>query len=126
MTISPRERKLLFLVVPAVLLALIVRFVLPDENVAPAAPGESGSIEMARMRAVRMRQTISTTPARTAALKQANLDLTDRERGLLPAATAPQAQALLLEIARRVGKIDAAARQTRQFARQCAQAARDR
>jgi hypothetical protein len=51
-----------------------------------------------------MRQLVATTPARTAAAKQAQIDLADRERGILQADTAPQAQALLLEIARRIGK----------------------
>ena len=59
---------------------------------------------MARQRAARMRQLIATTPARTASFKQVTADLADRERGILQADTAPQAQALLLEIARRVGK----------------------
>jgi len=37
-------------------------------------------------------------------LKQTTSDLADREHGILQADTAPQAQAALLEIARRVGK----------------------
>ena len=37
-------------------------------------------------------------------MKQTTSDLADRERGIIQADTAPQAQAALLEIARRVGK----------------------
>ncbi len=105
MNISPRERRLLMLIVPAVLIAIVLRFALPDETAAPAGgSSEAGDISLARTRAARMRQLIATTPVREAAFKQATSDLADRERGILQADTAPQAQALLLEIARRVGK----------------------
>lgn len=105
MSMSPRERRLVMLVVPAVLLAVVLRFVLPDGTAAPAnGSSEAGDISLARQRAARMRQLIATTPVRTAAFKQVTADLADRERGILQADTAPQAQALLLEIARHVGK----------------------
>ncbi len=106
MNISARERRLVLFVAPAVLLALVLRFALPDETAAPSGAGasEAGDISLARQRAARMRQLIATTPAREASFKQATADLADRERGILQADTAPQAQALLLEIARRVGK----------------------
>jgi hypothetical protein len=45
-------------------------------------------------------------PAREAAMKQASADLTARERGIIQADTAPQAQAALLEAVRRIGKND--------------------
>lgn len=101
---SARERRLVFLVVPAVAIALVLRFALPDETAAPTGSSDVGSISLAQQRAARLRQIIATTPARTAAAKQVRLDLAERERGILQADTAPQAQALLLEIARRVGK----------------------
>ena len=105
MTISPRERKLVLLVVPAVLIAIVLRVVLPDETAAPASSNDNGSsIALLQQRAARMRQIIATTPARAAAAKQAQADLTDRERSVVQADTAPQAQAVLLEVARRVGK----------------------
>ena len=57
-----------------------------------------------QQRAVRLRQVAALVPAREAIMKQTAADLADRERGLIPADTAAQAQAALLEIARRVGK----------------------
>jgi hypothetical protein len=39
-------------------------------------------------------------------MKQSAADLTDREHGIIQADTAPQAQAALLEVARRIGKND--------------------
>jgi hypothetical protein len=61
---------------------------------------------MAQQRAARLREIIATTPAREAIMKQAAADQADRERGILQAETAAQAQAALLEIARRVAKGD--------------------
>jgi hypothetical protein len=55
---------------------------------------------------VKLRQIAATVPAREAVLKQASADLADRERGMIQADTAPQAQAALLEVARRVGKTE--------------------
>src|SRR4051812_39266013 len=104
MTVSSREKKLVLLVAPAVLLALILRFAIPDEAATPSAGSAQSGIALAQLRAARMRQLIATTPARAAAAKQALADLADRERGVLQADTVPQAEASLLEIARRVGK----------------------
>lgn len=103
MTVSAREKKLLLLVVPALVVALIVRFAIPEES---ATAGSSGTtdIAIAEQRVARMRQLIATTPVRSNVAKQASADLAERERGLLQAATVPQAAATLLEIARRVGK----------------------
>jgi hypothetical protein len=94
------------LIVPAVVIALVLRFALPDESAVPAAGSDASDIALAKQRVARMRQLVATTPARAAAARQARLDLADRERGILQADTAPQAQALLLEIARRIGKTE--------------------
>lgn len=103
--LSPRERRYVMFLAPAVLIVLVLRYgVLDDSTPAPAAG--AASIGMAQQRAVRLRQIISTTPARDAIYKQTALDLTDRERGILQADTAAQAQAGLLEIARRVAKLE--------------------
>jgi hypothetical protein len=45
-------------------------------------------------------------PARETVMKQSAADVAVRERGLIPGDTAAQAQAALLEAARRVGKSD--------------------
>jgi hypothetical protein len=101
--LTDRNRNLLIFAASSLLLALFLNyFVLTDSTAAPKA--DTGNIVMARQRAVRLRQVIATTPARDAIMKQTALDLADRERGIIQADTAPQAQAALLEIARRVGK----------------------
>jgi hypothetical protein len=62
------------------------------------------NVELAQQRLAWLRQIAATAPAREAVLKQTSSDLADRERGIIQADTAPQAQAALLEIARRIGK----------------------
>jgi hypothetical protein len=103
MTLTARDRRLLSFAATSILLTLFLRYVvLTDQTVAPVA--DTGNIAMAQQRAVRLRQVIATTPARDAIMKQTATDLADRERGIVQADTAPQAQAALLGIARRVGQ----------------------
>ncbi|MES1260606.1 MAG: hypothetical protein ABUS49_02635 [Acidobacteriota bacterium] len=105
MTISTRERRYLMLLAPAVLMALALRYIVLDDST-PAPAAGAGNIAMARQRAARLRQIIGTTPAREAIFKQTAADLADRERGIIQADTAAQAQAGLLEIARRVARLE--------------------
>jgi hypothetical protein len=76
---------------------------------APAA-GEAGeSPEVLEARLTRLRQIAASVPARTQVLKSVDADLQSREKGVIAAATAAQAQAYLLEVARRLAianKID--------------------
>ena len=104
---SDREKRLLLLILPALLLAVVLRFTVLDD----AAPGVSGvpgadAIALAEQRNARLRQLIATLPARDAAMQRATLDLTDRETGIIQADTAAQAQAALVQIARRVAKAE--------------------
>jgi len=105
--LSDRERRLLILIVPALVLALILRFTLFSDS-SSATTGATGadSIQLAQQRATRLRQLKSLVPAREAVMKQTALDLAAREKGLISGDTAAQAQASLLEAARRVGKAD--------------------
>ncbi len=104
MNLSPRERRLLMLLVPAVLIFVVLRFtVLSDSG--PAAPASDGnSVALAQQRVARLRQLKALVPSREAVVKQAESDLAIREKGMIPGDTAAQAQAALLEAARRVGK----------------------
>jgi len=109
MTLTTRNRNLLiFAVSSLVLLALVEVFLPAGGSSAPATSGGNAVMapQMAQQRATRLRQIIATTPARDAILKQATADLTEREKGIIQADTAAQAQATLLEIARRVGQTE--------------------
>ena len=103
MNLSPGVRKVLLILVPALL--LITAYTYLEDSPATTAPtADSGDIALALQRTARLRQVAALVPAREVVLKQTTSDLADRERGILQADTAPQAQAALLEIARRVGK----------------------
>lgn len=104
--LSSRERNLVMLLIPSVLLILILRFTVLDDSTAVKPAAGTGSVALAKQRAARLRQIIATTPARDAIFRQTAQDLADREHGIIQADTAPQAQASLLEIARRVAKLE--------------------
>jgi len=107
--ISERDRRALILLIVSLAVAAILRFAFRDNSTGVATVPASvsrDSIALAQQRLVKLRQTAATLPAREAVLKQTTADLAERERGIIQADTAPQAQAALLEIARRVGKIE--------------------
>ncbi len=107
--ISERDRRALVLLVVSLVVAAVLHFVFPNDSATTSAAAPAAnrdSLAMAQQRLTRLRQTAATVPARQAVLKQASSDLAARERGMIHADTAPQAQAVLLEIARRVGKME--------------------
>jgi hypothetical protein len=102
-----RHRRAIILLAVGLVVAAVLYFVFPNNSgtanvVAPAVSQDNAALAQQRLR--RLRQIAATVPAREAVLKQASADLADRERGILHADTAPQAEAALLEIARRLGK----------------------
>ena len=103
MTMTSRDRRALILLAAALLVAAVLRltvFADPRATVAPAVD----TTALAQQRLTRLTQIAATLPARQATEKQAAADLAEREKGILKAATAAQAQAALLELARRLGK----------------------
>ena len=109
MMISQRDRRALIVLAAALAVMGVLYYASgnPTGNAGAASSRTSGdNIALAQQRLVRMRQIAATLPAREAAMKQVSADLTDRERGIIQAETAAQAQAALLETARRVGKND--------------------
>ena len=103
MTLGARDRRALLLLAPAVA-ALGIYYLSSLPGAGPAAPSATNP-ELLRQRVARLRQMAATAPDRETAMKEATALLAAREQGILQADTAPQAQAALLEIARRVGKI---------------------
>lgn len=104
MTISARERRSLAFLGLSVILTLLYYVVTPSDApkvVAPVNPTES-----AEKRLDRLRQTVANLPAREDALKAVTAETQLREKGLLAADTAAQAQAQLLQILRRVARLE--------------------
>jgi hypothetical protein len=108
-TISDRDRRALVWLIAGLAVAAVLHFLFPGNSGAVSVASATVSRDttaLAQQRLVRLRQTAATVPAREAVLKQTSADLADRERGMIQADTAPQAQAALLEVARRVGKTE--------------------
>ena len=104
---SERNRRALIVLVAGLAAAAVLHFVFPSDSgtanvAAPSVNRDTAGL--AQQRLFRLRQIAATVPAREAVLKQTSSDLADRERQIIQADTAPQAQAALLEIARRIGK----------------------
>jgi hypothetical protein len=87
--------------------AAVLYYVFPNNSGTAAvvtANVNQDNVALGQQRLARLRQIAATVPAREAVLKRTSSDLADRERGIIQADTAAQAQATLLEIARRIGK----------------------
>lgn len=106
MKISQRDRRALILLGAAAAVALVVHFWPGGESGAQAAvPGSS--IPLAEKRLARLRQMLASSGARRNAREQAASDLALREKGMLEAETAAQAQAQMLQILRKLAKAQA-------------------
>jgi hypothetical protein len=105
MTVGKVDKRMAALFGVAIAVILLLRFVvLADRGAADVVP-PSESIPMAEKRLERLRQVAATVPGKETVLKQARAELAEREKGVLKADTAAQAQAQLLEAVRRIGKI---------------------
>jgi hypothetical protein len=105
MTITSRDKKALLALAAAGVVFLIVNHTLPQNDAASAVASKGAdSVELAQQRAARLRQIAALVPAREAVSKQVSSDLADREKGMIRADTAAQAQAAVGEVAVRVGK----------------------
>ncbi len=108
MTLSDRDRRALVILGVAV---VVGGFIYWYSNSSPsssssasgsvaAVPGES--IDRAQRRLANLRRQAATLSGKEAVLKQASLELSEREKGLIPGDTAAEAQAQLLQVVRRV------------------------
>ena len=104
---SDRDKRILIFGIPTVLVILLVRFVFLSDGptvVKPVASTRSASL--AEKQLAKYRQVAATVPAKEALLAQVDAELAAREKGVLVADTAPQAQARLFEIAKKVAKAE--------------------
>ncbi len=104
---SDREKRLLYLLGPAVLVVLFIRFVVLSDSSPSTKPILAiRSASQTEKQLAKLRQVAATVPAKEALLTQVDAELGLREKGVLVADTAPQAQARLLEIAKKVAKAE--------------------
>ena len=101
MTLQSRDRRALALLGVSALLTLAYRYWPAGAGPAVVAPtGDPAAI--AEKRLAKLRETAATVPAKEDIFKKVSADLAVREKGLIAAGTAAQAQAQLIQIIRRV------------------------
>lgn len=103
MMVSERDRRALILLAGAAAFSLAVYFWPQGSAVEIVAP-RADSIPAAERRLARLRELAATVPARQAVLAEAKKDLEAREKGLLNAETASQAQAAMLQLIRKLAR----------------------
>jgi Tfp pilus assembly protein PilO len=103
MTTGTLDRRTAVLLVLGVAAVLVLRFMVFGDKPA-AVVAASDSIPMAEKRLAKLRADVATLPGKEKVARVVLSDLAAREKGMVRADTAAQAQAQLLEIVRRTGK----------------------
>ena len=103
MALQEREKKLLPIGAGALILTLAIAF-WPSGDDAPKVVSMSDSPEIAEKRLAKTMQLVALVPAKEEEFKRASAELEKREKGMIQSDTAPQAQAQLFQIMRRVGR----------------------
>jgi len=102
MTLQSRDRRALAFLSVAAVLTLAYRF-WPAASAPVVAVSPADSVNFAEKRLARLRDTAAAVPAKEDVMKNVSAELAIREKGLVVADTAPQAQAQLIQIVRRIG-----------------------
>lgn len=105
MTLSPRDRRALILLGTGALLVVVLRFGVYRDS-SSSVVESTDSIPLAEKRLARLRQAEVSGPAKQALMNRLSAELSQREKGVIQAPTAQQAQAHLLETIRRIGKVE--------------------
>lgn len=100
MNLSPRDRRALLLLSVAAIVALAIRLWPEGGTASAAAPAQT--VAQAEQRLARLREIAASVPAKEAVLKSAAAQAAAREKGLIQADTAAQAQAQLMQIVRKL------------------------
>lgn len=97
------DRRTGALLVMGLAAVLVLRFGIYSGNVSQVVlPGDS--IPLAEKRLERLRQVTATVPGKETEIKQVKDELARREKGMVQTETAPQAEAQLIEVTRRLGQ----------------------
>ena len=103
MTTGNLDRRTALLLVLGVGAVLVLRFGVFSDSPAETTVAASDSIPVAEKRLEKLRQVASTVPGKETVLKQVTAELEEREKGIVKADTAAQAEAHLLDTIRRIG-----------------------
>src|SRR5579862_2041074 len=102
MNLSPRDRRALAWLALAALLGIVIYF-WPSGGAAAVVVPTGDPVTLAEARLARLRESAATVPAKENVFKQVSADLAVREKGIIQADTAAQAQAQLIQIIRGLG-----------------------
>jgi Type II secretion system (T2SS), protein M subtype b len=103
MTLRPSDRRALAWLAVSLLLGLVIRFWPNSEGSAAVVVPAGDPVTLAETRLARLREAAATVPAKENIFKKVSADLAVREKGIITADTAAQAQALVIQIIRRLG-----------------------
>ena len=103
MTTGKLDRRSLAILAGGVAFVLVLRFVVMSDS-QPVVVAAVDSVPLAEKRLARLREVVATVPGKEKAAQQASAELALREKNMLHADTAAQAQAQLLEIIVHAGK----------------------
>jgi type II secretion system (T2SS) protein M len=103
--LTTRDRRALALLGLGLLTVLVLRFGVYGER-QTAVVAASDTIPLAEKRLARLSKLAATVPAKQALANKISSEAAFREKGIIQAPTAQQAQAHLLETIRRVGKVE--------------------
>jgi len=102
MTLQSRDRRALALLGVSALLALAYWYWPTNSGAVTIVAPAGDAVALAEKRLAKLRETAATVPAKEAIFTKVSADLAAREKGLIAANTAAQAQAQLIQIVRRV------------------------
>ena len=106
MSITERERRLLILLIPSVIISAFVYYWTEPATTAVPVVADTGlSIEQAQLRLAKARATAAQVPTLQELKKKTEADLAAWEKRLIIADTPAQAQAQLLQVFRRVARL---------------------
>jgi len=104
MTVGSLDRRSVLALLVGVSLVLVLRFVVLAPRESAAVVAAVDNVPLAERRLAALREMVATGPGKEAVARRLSAELAAREKGMIRAQTAAQAQAQLLEIIRRTGK----------------------
>lgn len=108
MTLRPRDRRALAFLAVSTLLGLVYRYWSAEPTTPVAAVAASAdSVAIGEKRLAKLREVVATVPGKEEILGKVKAELATREKGLIIADTAPQAQAQLIQIVRGLARAEA-------------------
>ncbi len=103
---DPRHRRWLPVLGGLLILGLAIRFWPESSTPASVVTPTADTIALAEKRLAKLRETAATVPAREEILKKTAAELATREKGMIIADTAAQAQQQLIQIIRELGRAE--------------------